>query len=444
MKNLELYKWQEEALQAWKDNNYQGVIEAVTGSGKTRVAHKAILTHLPLGYKICILVPSVDLQRQWYDDLKKIICVYEYDITLLGGGSDWSSVIAHNWRVLIAVVKSASNRELFPGKKALLIADECHHYGAPAFQAALKEDFSRRLGLTATYERSDDGLERFLNPYFTKVCYQLNYEKALQEGVIAHFKLAFIRVSLSEDERYGYKLSEDQCKIYKTELVKRGVTEEPFGIFMKEVAKLCNGFFRNTRLSKTDERIGLAKSYLHFFAEKRALLANASQKFRILSRLSSIIKEADRTILFSQTKESAQKAVAVLKNNSINANVINSDMNKWERKEILADFEEGDTEAVAAPILLDEGINVPSADLAIILSSNRNKRQMIQRMGRVIRIKEDGRLARIVILVAENTFEDPELGAHEAFLEDIIEVADDIQYFDEDDIQKITEYLNTY
>ena len=85
---------------------------------------------------------------------------------------------------------------------------------------------------------------------------------------------------------------------------------------------------------------------------------------------------------------------------------------------------------IAAPKLLDKGVDVPDADLAIVLASSRSRRQMIQRMGRVIRKKSDGRLARMVILFVEGTAEDPAKGAHEDFVQFVVDAADDVRIFE--------------
>lgn len=100
-----------------------------------------------------------------------------------------------------------------------------------------------------------------------------------------------------------------------------------------------------------------------------------------------------------------------------------------DRRMVFADFEDGKSEFIAAPRLLDEGINVPAADFAIVLASCRTRRQIIQRMGRVIRPKADGRVARVAILYVEGTFEDPTLGAHESFMDLVIGSASALQVF---------------
>ena len=68
---------------------------------------------------------------------------------------------------------------------------------------------------------------------------------------------------------------------------------------------------------------------------------------------------------------------------------------------------------MSAPRVLDEGVDVPAADLAVIVGASRSRRQMIQRMGRILRRKSDGRLARLAVLFVEGTVEDPAAGAHE-------------------------------
>lgn len=84
---------------------------------------------------------------------------------------------------------------------------------------------------------------------------------------------------------------------------------------------------------------------------------------------------------------------------------------------------------MTAPQVLDEGIDVPAADLAVILATSRSRRQMVQRMGRVLRPKPDGRRARFAVIHVEGTVEDPALGAHEGFLDEVTGVADAVRDF---------------
>ena len=95
-----------------------------------------------------------------------------------------------------------------------------------------------------------------------------------------------------------------------------------------------------------------------------------------------------------------------------------------ERQVILNSFGKGLIDVIVAPQILDEGVDVPEADLAIIIATTKTFRQMVQRLGRVLRRKKDGRLARLALLYVEETSEDPDHGAHEDFIDEIEGVAD--------------------
>lgn len=440
---ISLYPWQEKALIAWEECGYVGVVEAVTGAGKTHVALSAMLDHLENDWKVVVVVPSIALQEQWYKKIDFIInetLSNNYSIRLMGGLNK-SGKIDHGYDVLIAVVGSAYKyyRMNFSNKKGLIICDECHRYGGKTWSRVLKPEFDRRLGLTATYDREDQGIEDYLNPYFKKVCYSLGYEEALQDDVIAKFQIAYIGVEFNNQELAAYEEADSECRKLRSKLINQyGVTPEPFGSYIKEVTKLNEGGNEDKQVTK------IARRYLNFFSKRRAVVSNAVEKVECLKKLASSIEAADRTIIFSQTKDAAEQAVNALIELDINAKVLDATMSIKERKAVFADFENGDEDVVAAPMLLDEGVDVPSADLAIILASSRSSRQMIQRMGRVLRKKEDGRLARVAILYAKGTMEDPAMGAHETFIDKIRDAASYEDTFEGNDYLNICNFLNDW
>jgi superfamily II DNA or RNA helicase len=435
--NISLYPWQQQALDWWRECGYQGVVEAITGAGKTRVALEAAVQQLRRGKPVVIVVPTQELLSQWEHEIKRILVEtlgMRITIGFLGGGCD-----DNHWKpdVLITTVQSGYRKWLLPhSPDGLLIADETHRYGAEQWSRVLEEKFDWRLGLTATYEREDSGVEEFLNPYFGGNVFRIDYRRALDDEVIAPFKIAFVAVGFSPSERAEYEACDESARKYKRKLIKGyGLPEEPFGDFMREVVKLR---------SSEEDGARLAGFYLSAFAKRREVLADAREKFVRLMDLSAAIRSADRSILFAQTQEAARAAIDYLSVCDIKGEVLTSDMDMAHRKQVFAAFEDGDHELVAAPRLLDEGIDVPAADLAIVLASSRSRRQMVQRMGRVVRKKEDGRLARLVVLYVEDTSEDPEV-AHEDFLYLVTDVAEDIRYFNrEASADEICEYLNDW
>ncbi len=203
---LHLYPWQREALAEWEDNGNTGVVEAVTGAGKTRLAIAAAERQLRAGGRVAIVVPTIDLLHQWKRELKRLLVdtlKMDARVSLLGDGHfDWLV----NCDVLLSTAASGCQHRLLPdGADGLLIADEVHRYGSESWSRVLEEGFESRLGLTATYERDDSGCERFLDPYFGGVIFGVDYERALEDGVISPFKIAFVAVDFLPHERSAYE-----------------------------------------------------------------------------------------------------------------------------------------------------------------------------------------------------------------------------------------------
>jgi len=156
---------------------------------------------------------------------------------------------------------------------------------------------------------------------------------------------------------------------------------------------------------------------------------------------------AERVLVFTEQVEPAEDAAETLIVNGLKAAAIHSKLPKESSRALLEGFANGSLDVLCAPKVLDEGLDLPAADLGIILAASQSRRQMIQRMGRVLRRKPDGRFARFVIAYVIGTSEDPANGAHEAFLDKITDVADDVVNFRIADLgvsKKMCEYLNDF
>ena len=108
----------------------------------------------------------------------------------------------------------------------------------------------------------------------------------------------------------------------------------------------------------------------------------------------------------------------------------------------MKDFGTGKIKVLCTPRILDEGIDVPEAELAIIIASSKSKRQMIQRMGRVIRKKNPPRAAKILITYVKGTSEDPLDGGHEGFLSEVQDHAESVTFIDADNTLKLTSWIS--
>lgn len=427
-----LYPWQQEALKAWHSNARRGVVEAVTGSGKTRVGIAAAFEAVRQGIKVLILVPTAELQRQWLVSLRR-----DLPQARRGALGDGRSDSLDDVDILVAIVHSASNRETLRSQKAgLIIADECHRYAAPMFTEALQEGYAWRLGLTATFERADGEHETFLTPYFGGVIYNLWYDRALKDQVIAPFDIALVGVDLTPAEQADYdEFSATMLDSARNLETYAGIPRRPFPQFIAAVATLAAS-------DSPSREATISRRYMRAMSARLTLLAEAKTKYLALAALKETVDGSRGTLVFTQTQESARRAQELYTSLGSTASAVFSGMAKGDRRQGLEDFRTGASQVLTAPRLLDEGIDVPEADLGIIVAANRSQRQMVQRLGRVIRKKADGRPGRLVVLYSKGTVEDPDVQGEE-FLGKVLPFARNVGFFDiKTDLDGLQEFLS--
>jgi superfamily II DNA or RNA helicase len=418
---LELRDWQAAALAAWAANGCTGVIEAVTGTGKTRLALAATRAMLSHGARVLVLVPTLELMDQWIRRLREH--VPGVAIGRLGGGGDDD---LHDRRVLVSTPHSAARLpiDLPAGAPGLLIADEAHRYGAPTWGSALKDGFAARLALTATYERTDDGLVDVLGPYFGPVVHSYTFADAARDGTIAPFRIGFVATPLTDGERASYDRADAQLRQARRALVDHGLPRDPLKMIAAASA-LVSAQSRST----DDPRLVAARGFLSAMRVRRDVAAGCAGKLDVVVAAASALR-GGRTLVFTDTIAQAGRAARLLTQRGLAAEEVHGELDSRRRRIRLAQFARGNLEVLVAPRVLDEGVDVPDADVAIVLAYFRTRRQMIQRLGRVLRTKPDGREARLLVAYADGTREDPDEGAHEDFLGEIVPVAREIARLD--------------
>ncbi len=417
---------------AWHRCGRRGVIEAVTGSGKTDVALTAIEDAVERGLFGLVIVPSRVLMEQWHDRLTR--WMPEHDIGRLGDGYRDRPA---DCDVLITTRHSAAARVPLPVSDAggILVADECHGFGGAVLRKSLLPEYQERMGLTATLERSDDAVETTLLPYFGGICYRYDFPAAISDGVCAQPRVGFMAVPLTEDERSEYDASEGRIVAARRQLKQiKGVPREPFGDFLAAVHHLA------ANDAGPDGRV--ANDYLNAFSTRREIVATSSAKYEALGRFAPAIKGAAGALLFTETVRAANHAIVRL-DPHVAIEIITGDTARRDRGVILNDLREGVLDAVAAPRVLDEGVDVPNANLGLVVSASRTRRQMIQRMGRILRRKPLGSGARFVIIFAADTLEDPRFSEdRDGFLEEIEDIAEASRIFRPEEFDQLAEFLN--
>ncbi len=430
---LPLRPWQKEALTRWYQAGGSGVCEAVTGTGKTHLGLEAVAQVIRLGQRATVLVPSVLLQRQWEQQMQRHVPAAV--IAKVGGVTRGDPRQAD---VVIAIVNSATTVDLtcLGSSMSLLVADEVHRYGGTAWSVALRDGYTYRLGLTATLERgSDAGVAEVLIPYFGGIVHKYGFDRAARERVVAPFDLVFLGVRLDQEEQALYETLSRKIRQARKVLIAAGGDPR-----------------------KLDQQLGLLRSiggdvtraviaYESSTRERRRLLAETGAKHSALESLTEVVGESRGTVIFTQSKETADVAASILQAGGLRAAAIYSEgMTPARRQSLIDALEDEQLDALAAPKILDEGVDVPDLDLGIVMGASNARRQMIQRLGRVVRLKRDGRRARFVILYVVGSVEDPESGSRDDFMSEVEEAANSVSVlpdWDEDCIDSIWSGIST-
>ena len=367
----EPYKHQLEALNAWKSQGRQGVVVLPTGAGKTYVAQLAMLE---TPRSTLVVVPTLDLMHQWYANLSTAFP--EAEVGLLGGGSKDETP------VLIATYDSAAIfAEKLGNRYGLLIFDECHHLPGDFVRTVAEYSLAPyRLGLTATPERSDDK-HHDLDALVGKIVYRKAPED-LAGGALSEHRIEQIRVTLSEDERVEY----DKLIEQRNTFLSRS------GIFLGSL----DGWQRFVQASARSSE-GRAAMLAHRAARQIAFGTEA--KIRVLAEL--LTKHyTDRVLIFTDDNATVYRI-----SQAFLIPAITHQTKVKERHATLQAFRDGSYPRVVTSRVLNEGVDVPEANVAIVLSGTGSTREYIQRLGRILR-RGEGKLALLYEVVAEDTSEE--------------------------------------
>ena len=407
--DLALRDWQVEALVAWSAT-CRGVVEAVTGTGKTRLALAAIAVVADRGGRSLVLVPTLELQEQWLRELRASLPSAR--LGRLGGGGDDD---LHGCEVVVATPHSAASVpiDLPRGVPGLLVADEAHRYGSTHWADALGEVFDLRLALTATYERGDDGVEQVLSPYFGEVVYRYPLARAVGDGAVAPFRMALAGVELTPAEREHHDHLDARVRRIHRQLVGAiDLPSQPRARFAAVSAIVAEA----ERTGRGGPQVAACREYLAVVRQRREVSAQAAAKLEVCRAIAPAL-DGRRTLVFADTVDQAEAAAAALAAAGLRTRTVHGEVRTEHRRAHMQAFRYGRLDVLVAPRVLDEGVDVPDADVALVLAAFRTRRQLVQRLGRVLRSKSDGRHADLVLVHAQGTAEDPARGGHREFLE---------------------------
>ena len=368
-KKLKLRDYQAEALVTWGENNRWGVLVLPTGSGKTLVGIRAIAG---CNTPALVVVPTLDLLEQWKKQLEEAFLM---EIGKLGGGE--KKILP----ITVSTYDSAYiHAETLGNRFGLLVFDEVHHLPATGYRSIA--EFSAapyRLGLTATYEREDE-----LHSELNRLVGGKVYEKHVSELAGSHlapYRIKRIAAALTDEERKEY----DKCySAYTDYLRKTGMVLRGPGDFQKLV-------MRSGRDPEARKAL-LARN------AARELAFNTESKIEKLKEILNAHRE-DRVFIFTEHNRLVHRI-----SREFLIPAITYRTPAKERNSILEKFKEGKYRAVVTSKVLDEGIDVPEANIGIIASGTGSKLAYIQRLGRILR-KKEGKEAILYEIISEETTE---------------------------------------
>ena len=389
MMKKELYKWQKDCLREWEAVNRRGIVHVVTGAGKTVLAIAAIerVRGLFPDLMVRIVVPTIPLARQWETALRHHMGTEEWRPGLYGAGRRDDP----ERHVMIYIINSARNtlaahirRDLALKKHVLLICDECHHYQSKenrkifGFRREQESSLCFSLGLSATPlgTANDSILLDGIGPEF----YEYGFDEAVKEGVISPFTVCEVSTSFFAEEGTEYAILTDKIgrvlqALYAAHPGLKGMKEKAF---MKAVTVMAH----EADMDPADP----AASFL-ILTYKRKEISNLA-KARLASCLSILekLRDYDKILIFCERISQAEEMAGQIRRTFGDVcSIYHSRLCAEARKRSLMEFRENRHRILVSCRCLDEGIDVPDANIGIVMSSSAVERQRVQRLGRVIR-----------------------------------------------------------
>lgn len=389
---IKLRDYQEKAIAAWVANNYHGFYVMATGTGKTWTAiysAKKLVENHPCLITIC--APYKHLVKQWSEDVEAAFPKAKI-ILVSSENPGWDKQIANeivrskyssdSQIIIISTIASFKMKRFndsiskYDGQK-LLIVDEAHRF------TVRPETFDYMLGLSATpFSGTSAAKGNELMQYFGGQVFSLPIEDALDRGFLVPYYYYPIYVYATEEE------------------------EERFN----KLSRIILSCFRNGKCIDPDLLVKTLRNRLR-------IISMAEEKLLKIDDIINQVDEKDHVVVYcgdgklfdnnsGEELRHIQSVKRVLSAHDYKASQFTAQENMQDRMELVDSFNKGEISALAAIRCLDEGINIPSIKSALILSSNDDYREFVQRRGRILRTyngKQSAKIYDVIVLPKSNS-----------------------------------------
>lgn len=415
--NFEPYDWQRDATDKWKENGFKGIVAAVTGSGKTIMAIKAISNYVEEFPEtvVSVIVPTKVLMYQWAETLAEVLGINEEIIGLRGDGfkDDFKS----GKRVVVSIIDSVRQKvleediEKLPlSRRHLIVADECHRYGGGANRTVFDTRFDAIIGLSATPpEKDEEGDEKNSTSQVVinsigDVFYNLRYKEALAQDLISHFEVQYVSIPLdplqdiqydAHSKRIGKSIKNIRMKYghFMDRYSNRSLDEQLNALKQRipeiDSDKDVSNYRRETQLRRdlvwsSENR---KKAYLKILEEKLEQTDSQIMVFHErVTQLEEIVAHTDERGKEDISKSDKRISDLLLTGEmGYTPAMYHSKQSRDWNPIFMQAFREGKCRVMLSVKALAEGVDIPKADVGIIRVSTGSIRQRIQTIGRMLR-----------------------------------------------------------
>lgn len=403
--------YQIEAYNNWRKKDMSGIFSMATGTGKTITSLNCLLElyKIESSYKALIIAPTLELVDQWRSECLK----FEFSsIFTISSKTNWQSEIQnllylsqnnqkHSFIIIVTYASFAKlkllNELIKLPKSTLIIADEAHNLGARQFRNHFKDwEIKRRIGLTATPERKFDEIgtmqiENIFNdtaPY----CYNFTMSEAITQRFLTPYSYYPIAVYLTEEENKKYNDYTRELLKYYNPNTNTYIDEDKYKSTLLKRKRIIN---------KAENKITAFKEVLNTIQSNRKNLkytlvfAPEGVENNFENETYDENKEDEKMIdMYTKAVSDIHEDIFVSQFTSMSSN----------RQTLIKQFNSGETDVLVSMKCLDEGVDLPRAEIAIFCSSSSNPRQFIQRRGRILRNHKDKSSATIYDLIIFPSF----------------------------------------
>lgn len=389
-KELRLHGYQLDAIDEWAKQDFRGVFDMATGTGKTYTGLGAIeRLYIHCGHQLAVLIvcPYQHLVEQWVED------IVLFNMKPIVG---YSASIQKNWKTRLkdavidfnlgikkhfcfittnATFSSKFVREQIDLLKSnvVLVVDEAHNFGATNLSSSLNPRIPYRLALSATLERHGDeeGTTKLLG-YFGEKCIEYTLERAIRENKLTPYYYYPVVVHLNDEELSEYK-------VLTKEVFKHCNSDGKGKLKINDYGKML--LIKRARIvaAAQEKILKLYELMLHFQNDEHILVYCGAATIRDPGYMEMVADDFEMRQI---------DVVSDLLGNKLNMKIsqFTSAENAEKRKLLKKEFSQGKhIQALIAIRCLDEGVNIPCIKTAFILASSTNPKEYVQRRGRVLR-----------------------------------------------------------